>query len=247
MAEHLSTHTWPYRNIHPLKHLETILSQRGKKDITVLDVGPGGIASKYATILPKGDQAGMRFWAMKKKQAINWLESPARDHEDCELTCFEPYEIHELLSERIGIKEMIVADKNPRVLEAVEKLRLKNTRTLLWNIEKGPYTGLPVDVAICFFTIEYCEDQLQACNFLCNAIKDKDGGFLVAGFTEEKEIYIPEFTRIKPAREDKLKRYIYWKGKMSDVQQSVWGRKAPSINETLLEPYIRGPISERLK
>jgi hypothetical protein len=215
MSNHLSTNTWPERNITALRKLELILAERKMKDITVLDVGPGGIAQRYASQIPSGDQYDMDIIARARKNTVNWPESIARDKLSSELVSFEPREIYNLFSERIGIREMIVADREKRVIDAVNNMNISHTRTLLRDIEDTNPHDMQADVVIGLVLIEYCKkNQIQARRSLYDSVKP--GGFLLVNLPSNIPDYIPGFTQInvpfrKPLRDIEDPRKIYVK------------------------------------
>lgn len=221
------TKTWKDRHEDKISRLVQQAMAWRIEDPVVIEVGPGGIAKKYADRFPVGPESKMSFLDRKRLQLISVPESRERDKPDVELITHETLELYRSLKNSVGLKAMYVVEIDEKVVEAVRKLDLKEVVVLHQDItgSKVYHEGklIEADMGVMYRVAEYLGDRYNmGLASLMGSVKKERG---LIGMTLPKnrsEIVPPGLTLLSPD--------VYLNGERRDKQKWTSGRR-PSLNE----------------
>ncbi len=199
--EHLPTHTWPRRNEHVFKRLDNFLAESDFikwKDnrYSVIDIGPGAAAAKYAEYLPVGEIEDIGMMGMLKKKMVNAFESHERDRTS-DLVCFEAQEVYERYM-KMGKPSFFFVDKYTKVIDTLNKMNIPGAHVIQADLdsERIMYESraLKGEIVIALNVIHRCRNPDQLVKHVSDSVSHN--GLLVMNFPVSYPVNIPGFRQI---------------------------------------------------
>ncbi len=212
------TKTWPGRHENKISRLIEKLKLWNIRDPIVLEIGPGGIAEEYLNQLPIGPEDGMSWKDRKKLQLASIREARARDRPDVNLATSETLELYHALLGSVGLSEMYVVDKEPKVLDAVRKLGLPKVVVFEHDISVGPvyYPSAPLkaDITVAWKVLEYLRKRYNAgLASIMNSTK-QDRGILSLTLPKRRAELVPPGLTL-------LAENVYLNGERTDKRHNI--------------------------
>lgn len=229
----LCTNTWRGRHESKMRRLEKTLFEAGMREVTVLQVGPGGVAEGYLSKLPQFDEEDNELFKKWKKKLINPSETSARHAPGARLETSETTELLKILSFRVGVKKLYVGDKFPQVIEGIRRLNLPNVEPILLDVDSDGDIILPEsDVAVFYHGLEYCTRNPQRVFERLSHVQENKRKVLSLTIPSNLSLSLGPYKLVRPT--------IYYNGTIpseviskeaTNSRKSVWSGRAPPLNE----------------